>query len=161
MPLQEADVRLLRRVHEIALQAERGGNLPIACVIAAAGEIVAEGENRTLAPVYHPGLHAEVEALRRVPPELWAGASRLTLYTSLEPCLMCFGAIVLHGVGRVVFGASDPLGGATVVAPHLPAYVLAKANAIEWVGPVLPDLFVPLCDRALRLRRGPGGATPE
>ena len=152
--VDDVDRRMLRRVHELALQAERSGNLPIACVIAEAGEVVAEGENRTLAPVYHPGLHAEVEALRRVPCELWETASELTLYTSLEPCLMCFGAIILHGVGRVVFGAPDPLGGATAIAPHLPAYVLAKAQAIEWIGPVLPDLFVPLCDRALRLGRG-------
>lgn len=156
--VDEIDLRLLRRVHELALQAERSGNLPIACVIAEAGQVIAEGENRTLAPVFHPGRHAEVEALRQVPDELWAAASRLTLYTSLEPCLMCFGSIVLHGIGRVVFGAPDPLGGATAIAPHLPAYVLAKAQAIEWIGPVLPDVFVPLCDRALRLGRRRGTA---
>ena len=152
MEIHETDRRLMQRTYDLAIEAERGENLPIACVITRAGQIVAEGINRTRSPIYHPGRHAEIEALGRVPHELWADARELTLYTSLEPCLMCFGTIVLHGIGRVVYGAADPRGGALALKPHLPAYALAKAEAIRWQGPVLPELFDPLCERTLRQR---------
>ncbi|HEX6863468.1 MAG TPA: nucleoside deaminase [Thermoanaerobaculia bacterium] len=148
MPFQEA---FLDRVYELALAAEAMGNLPVAAVLGRESSLVAEAANGSLVPMFHPGRHAEVEALRAAPESVWASASELTLYTSLEPCLMCFGAIVLHRIGRVVFGAADPLGGALSIVPHLPAYVRAKAEAIEWIGPVQPDRFAPLAQRALDL----------
>ena len=159
MPAFEAneadDALVLRRVLVLALEAEARGNLPIAAVVTHGSKVVAEAVNKTRSPAFHPGKHAEVEALRLVPASLWARcAGELTLYTSLEPCLMCFGSLVIHGVGRVVYGAPDPLGGATALVPNLPTYVRSKAEAIRWVGPAAPDVFGPLADRALALAGG-------
>jgi tRNA(adenine34) deaminase len=145
------DRAFLERVYELALAAEAEGNLPIAAVLARGPVLVTEAANRSLSPSFHPGRHAEVEALRLAPDSAWASPGELTLYTSLEPCLMCFGAIVLHRLGRVVFGALDPRGGALSVIPHLPDYVRAKAEAIRWEGPAQPERFDPLANRALAL----------
>ncbi|MDQ3805261.1 MAG: deaminase, partial [Acidobacteriota bacterium] len=102
-----------------------------------------------LRPVYHPGRHAEVEALRQVPASLWPRARELTCYTTLEPCVMCLGALLLHGVGRVVFGARDTAGGAGYLLAQLPAYYEGGAGAPEWVGPAMPELCDPLFRRVL------------
>jgi tRNA(adenine34) deaminase len=88
-----------------------------------------------------------MEALRRVPPELWAHAREMTCHTTLEPCVMCAGALLLHGVGRVVFGARDPEGGAGALLSHLPDYYAGGAGVPLWVGPVLPAVCDPLYAR--------------
>ena len=145
----EEDRRHLNRAVELALAAEASGNLPIGAVIALDGRIVGEGGNGIHAPAFHPGRHAEIQALRAVPSESWSRASELTCYTTLEPCLMCYGALVLHGVGRVFFGAHDPLGGAISIVDCLPAYVREKARSIAWIGPALPEVCDPLAARAI------------
>jgi tRNA(Arg) A34 adenosine deaminase TadA len=142
-----ADLTHLRRAIQLALEAEAGGNLPVGAVVTLGGRVVAEAGNAVLAPAYHPGRHAETEALRLVPPELWPRAREMTVYTTLEPCLMCAGALLLHGVGRVVFGASDTLGGAGPLLAHLPAYYAGGAGVPQWVGPLLPELCDPLFRR--------------
>src|SRR5688572_27443311 len=94
--LSHLDAGFLDQVYEMAIDAERRGNLPIAAVLAHGASVVSVGANQTLNPVFHPGRHAEVEAFRAAPETIWGSASELTVYTSLEPCVMCFGAIVLH-----------------------------------------------------------------
>jgi tRNA(adenine34) deaminase len=147
--LSTLDEAFLDRVYELALAAEANGNLPVGALLARGAALVSVGSNCSLAPVIHPGRHAEVEAMRAAPEAIWATPEELTLYTSLEPCLMCFGTIVLHRIGRVVFGATDPLGGALSLLPHLPAYVRSKAAAIDWRGPLQPERFASLAQRTL------------
>lgn len=158
--LDPRDHERLQRAVRLALEAERSGNLPVAAVITVGDRIVAEAANAVLVPAYNPGRHAEIRALEAVPESLWPRAAELTCYTTLEPCLMCFGALIAHGVGRVVFGASDPMSGGTALIGRLPEYAAAKARAIAWLGPVLPDICDELRDRAFarsqaarRLRR--------
>ena len=146
--LTERDYDSLRRAVEFALEAERGGNLPIGAVLALDGEVVAGAGNAVLAPLYHPGRHAEKELLARVPANLWPRSREMTCYTTLEPCVMCMGALLLHGVGRVVYGAVDPEGGAGVVLPHLPRYYAGGAGVPRWIGPALPEVCDPLYLRA-------------
>jgi tRNA(adenine34) deaminase len=134
------DFRHLHRAIHLALEAEERGNLPIGAVITLDDEVIAEAGNSVLAPQYHPGRHAEMEALRRVPANVWHRSREMSCYTTLEPCLMCLGALLLHGVGRVVFGALDREGGAGVVLPHLPDYYAGGAGVPLWVGPVLPEV---------------------
>ncbi len=131
-----ADNDYISRAIQLALDAESRGNLPIGAVITLDGNIIAEAGSSILTPFYHPGRHAETEALRQVPVELWPRSRAMTCYTTLEPCVMCFGALLLHGVGRVVFGAEDIEGGATVVLSHLPRYYAGGIGVPEWVGPV-------------------------
>src|SRR3954465_9734186 len=115
----DEDLRHLGRAVQLALEAERLGNLPIGAVITLEGRVIAEAGNSILVPHYHPGRHAEMEALGRVPVELWPRGREMTCLTTLEPCLMCMGAMVLHGIGRVLFGAHDREGGAGGTFPPL------------------------------------------
>jgi tRNA(adenine34) deaminase len=133
-------VRLIERTVELALEAEARGDVPVGSVITLEDRSVAEGNARVSSDGYQPRRHAEQEALDAVPIALWSRASEMTCYTSLEPCLMCFGSLLLCGVGRVVFGATDVLGGARFVFDTLPPYYADGRQVPEWVGPVLPDV---------------------
>ncbi len=137
----------MNRAIEIALASEHEGNLPIGCVITLDGEIVGQGNSAVLAPQYNPGRHAEVVAIGDVDPTLWPRAREMTCYTTLEPCVMCAGTLLLHGVGRVVFGAHDVLGGAGCILDHLPAYY-DEGGVYAWDGPLLPHRCDPLYQRA-------------
>jgi tRNA(adenine34) deaminase len=143
------DQYFMEKAVELALLAEQEGNLPIGAIIVLDGEIIAQGCNTVLIPNYHPGRHAETEALKQVPLHYWPQAGKMTCYTTLEPCTMCFGALLLHGIGRVVFGASDKQGGALVLMPHLPPYYTHKNRVFEWVGPIMPEVCDPLYERAV------------
>lgn len=147
----QSDEPFLDRVYEMALEAQRRGNLPIAAVLAHRSNVISVGANETLTPVFHPGRHAETAAIQAAPETVWAAAHELTIYTSLEPCVMCFGTIILHRIGRVVFGAFDTRGGALSLREHLPSYVREKAETIRWEGPVQRERFEPLAQRALAL----------
>jgi tRNA(adenine34) deaminase len=147
--MNPVDQRFLRHAVDLALEAERRGDLPIAAVIVLGEEIVSAAGNRSFMPSPHPGRHAEVLALTGIPEDLVVRLPEMTCYCTLEPCLMCFGALVLHRMGRVMFGALDPRGGAVSLVEHLPPYVAAKARAMSWLGPVWPEVCDPLCQRAL------------
>ncbi len=140
----------LERAVELALDAEKLGNLPVGAVIVLGEEVLAEASSSIVFPFYHPGRHAETEALRLVPDDKWPAARLMTCYTTLEPCVMCYGALLLHGIGRIVFGASDPEGGATSILDNLPAYYADAVDLVpEWVGPVMPER----CDELYQLAR--------
>ena len=108
-PRDEYFMRLALREAERALEHD---DVPIGCVIAADGEVVAAaGNERELRD--DPTAHAEVLAMREAGRVL--GTWRLggtVMYVTLEPCAMCAGAIVLGRVPRVVYGATDPKAGA-------------------------------------------------
>jgi tRNA(adenine34) deaminase len=108
-PKDEYFMRLALREAERALEHE---DVPIGCVIARDGEVVAAFPNeRELRQ--DPTAHCEILALRHAAQS--AGTWRLNsdvLYVTLEPCAMCAGAIVLARVARVVYGAPDPKAGA-------------------------------------------------
>lgn len=99
--------------------------------LSAALAVNAEAGSSILTPIYHPGRHAETEALRRVPAGLWPRGREMSCYTTLEPCVMCFGALLLHGVGRVVFGARDREGGAGALLSRLPPVLHRKRRRAE------------------------------
>ena len=102
----------MRRALELAQRAEEAGEVPVGAVLVRDGQPVGEGWNRPIGS-HDPSAHAEIMALRDA--GLRLGNYRLpgtTLYCTLEPCVMCAGAIVHARVGRVVYGASDPKGGA-------------------------------------------------
>jgi tRNA(adenine34) deaminase len=151
------DVRFMRRAIELARLADREGNLPVGAVIVLDGEVVAEGRSAIWVPEFDATRHAEMEALRAVRADLWDSSSAMALYTTLEPCLMCFGSILLHRIGRVVFGSSDSYGGAAPVFAKLPPYFREQIEKTQWVGPIMPGECDPLHERLLTLeaaRRG-------
>jgi len=84
------------------------GEVPVGCVVVHGEQIIGRGRNRTEA-LKDPTAHAEIVALSAAASTL--GNWRLTgatVYITLEPCLMCCGALVLARPDRVVFGADDP-----------------------------------------------------
>ena len=116
----QADISFLRQAIHLAEQAAQAGNLPIGAVIVLDGSIIAQGSNAIWKPVAAYTRHAEMETLRGVAPQLWSRSRELTLYTTLEPCLMCAGAILLHRLGRLVYGSNDPWGGISASLSSLP-----------------------------------------
>ena len=109
----------MRIALEAAQAAALAGETPVGAVIVdpATGEVVATGANQPIGS-HDPTAHAEIVALRAAAQKL--GNYRLTdltLYVTLEPCAMCAGAISHARIGRVVFGAEDPKGGAVVNGP--------------------------------------------
>ncbi|MEW8015360.1 MAG: tRNA adenosine(34) deaminase TadA [Candidatus Sedimenticola endophacoides] len=106
------DLIFMQRAYQLAQQAAEQGEVPIGAVVVRDGAIIGEGGNRPIGD-YDPTAHAEVVALRDAARRV--GNYRLpgaTLYVTLEPCPMCAGAMVHARVGRVVYAASDPRGGA-------------------------------------------------
>ncbi len=102
----------MRIALEEASKAGEEGEVPIGAVLVAEGVVIGKGRNRPIA-WSDPSAHAEILALRE-------GAKRVgnyrlpnsTLYVTLEPCIMCAGAVLQARVSRLVFGTEDPKGGA-------------------------------------------------
>lgn len=106
------DHRFMQRAIQLARQAEAHGEVPVGAVLVRDGEIVGEGWNQPIGAC-DPSAHAEIMALRDAGQRLENyRLTDSTLYVTLEPCPMCAGAIVHARVGRVVFAARDPRGGA-------------------------------------------------
>lgn len=125
-----------------AEQALAEGNLPIGAVIVLDGEVVARGRNG-IDSHENDTHHAELFALQSVHRLLYRNKRRATVYTTLEPCMMCLGAIVNVGITRIVYGASDPWVGATALLAHGPYYA---GKQIEISAGVLEDRCLDLLD---------------
>ncbi|MBP6802455.1 MAG: tRNA adenosine(34) deaminase TadA [Zoogloea sp.] len=105
----EQDAEFMRVAIELAEEAGRCGEVPVGAVIVGPdGRVVGRGFNQPILR-HDPTAHAEVMALRNAAETL--ANYRMpgcTLYVTLEPCVMCAGAIMHARIGRVVFGARDP-----------------------------------------------------
>ena len=153
MPPQVAGHELFMRLALAEAQAARAaGEVPIGAVVVAAGRVVGRGSNRPLG-TSDPTAHAEIVALR----EAAAAAANYrlpgaTVYVTLEPCLMCVGALVNARVGTVVYGAAEPKWGA--VESILQVSGLALNHRFEVVSGVLEAECRALVVDFFRSRRG-------
>jgi len=110
----------MRIALEAAQAAAAAGETPVGAVVVdpTSGEVVAVGANGPIG-AHDPTAHAEIVALRLAARKL--GNYRLTglsLFVTLEPCAMCAGAISHARIGRLVYGADDPKGGAVAHGPR-------------------------------------------
>ena len=108
----ESDRAWMRHALDLANRAGEEGEVPVGAVIVNEGQLVGEGWNRTIS-LNDPSAHAEILALRDAGERL--ANYRLpgcSLYVTLEPCVMCAGAMIHARLERLVFGAPDPKTGA-------------------------------------------------
>jgi len=110
--LKVSDLKWMQRALELAAQAEAHGEVPVGAVIVRNDTVIAEGWNQPIG-CHDPTAHAEIMALRKAgKAEQNYRLSDTTLYVTLEPCVMCAGAIIHARIKRVVYGATDPRVGA-------------------------------------------------
>ena len=105
---------LMRAALDEARRAGAAGEVPIGAVVALGGEIVGRGYNQPIG-ASDPTAHAEIVALRDAARRV--GNYRLTgaiLAVTIEPCLMCVGAMIHARIGTLVYGAAEPKSGAIV-----------------------------------------------
>ena len=147
----------MREALVLARDAWAAGEVPVGAVVVRNGEIVGRGFNAPISR-HDPSAHAEIMALRDAAANL--GNYRLvgcSLYVTLEPCVMCMGAIFHARVERVVYGASDPKTGACGSIIDLPAETRLNHHA-EVVGGVLADECGGLLSGFFAQRRGKGSS---
>ncbi|SIT42429.1 tRNA-specific adenosine-34 deaminase [Paraburkholderia piptadeniae] len=110
--ITERDLHFMGLAQAAADEARAAGEVPVGAVLVRGDEVIAKGFNHPISG-HDPSAHAEMAALRAAAQRL--GNYRLPgceLYVTLEPCLMCAGAIMHARIARVVFGARDPKTGA-------------------------------------------------
>ncbi len=98
-----------------AQKALAGGEFPVGCVFVHRGEVVARGRriNSTAAAVNEID-HAEIVALRELIANLpKIRRDEITVYSTMEPCLMCYATLLLNGIRTIVYGYEDVMGGGT------------------------------------------------
>ena len=117
---EDQDHRMMRLALDAARAAAEAGETPVGAVIfdPRTGEVLAVAGNGPIV-AHDPTAHAEIAALRAAAAKLENyRLTDLTLAVTLEPCAMCAGAISHARIGRLVFGAQDPKGGAVVNGPR-------------------------------------------
>ena len=128
MTQEELDIKFMKMALDEAAAAEAQGEIPVGAVVVCKGMVIARAHNltETLTDVT---AHAEMQAC--------------TLYVTLEPCVMCAGAIGWSQLQRLVYGASDPKRGYTLYAPnalHPKTEVLSGILADECSG-IVQEFF--------------------
>lgn len=111
----------MRMALDQAQAAADAGEVPVGAILVdpATSEVISTGANGPIA-AHDPTAHAEIVAMRRAATALENyRLTNLTLYVTLEPCAMCAGAISHARIGRVVWAADDPKGGAVIHGPRL------------------------------------------
>ena len=128
----------MREALELAARAAELGEVPVGAVVVKEGEVIGRGYNRPIS-TSDPTAHAEIVALREAAAAL--GNYRLVgceLYVTLEPCVMCVGAMVHARIARIVYGASDPKTGACGSILDLPGLATFNHHG-RFEGGVLAD----------------------
>ena len=159
-PRPPDDTHWMRLALAEATAAAAAGEVPIGAVVVRGGDLVARGRNGPVA-ARDPTAHAEIRALRAAAERL--GNYRLidcTLYVTVEPCLMCTGALVQARIERLVYGAAAPKTGAVASAakvldgPAVNHRVAVTSGVLaEAAGDLLRRFF------AARRPRRPGATT--
>jgi tRNA(adenine34) deaminase len=143
----------MRRALVEAHRAREAGEVPVGAVVVAGGAIVGTGFNRPIG-AQDPTAHAEIVALGAAGQALQNyRLSGATLYVTVEPCLMCVGAIVHARIGTVIYGAPDPKGGA--VRSLLDVNALPLNHRFEVVEGVLAEECRELLQEFFRKKRRP------
>lgn len=148
----DTDERFMRLALAQARLAFDAQEVPVGAVVVRDGEVLGSGFNHPIG-LCDPTAHAEMRALRSA-----AGAEQnyrlpgSTLYVTIEPCVMCFGAIIHARVARIVYGASEPKAGVLVSQLQL-AEQMHWNHSVEYCGGVLSEEASSLMQQFFRHRR--------
>ena len=140
-----SDAEFMREALSLAREAWALGEVPVGAIVVKNGEIIGRGFNAPISR-HDPTCHAEVAAMRDAAQRL--GNYRLvgcSLYVTLEPCVMCLGAMFHARIGRIVYGAPDPKTGACGSVVDLPS-----ETRLNHHGEVLGGLLAEECGGLLR-----------
>jgi tRNA(adenine34) deaminase len=151
---EDPDEHWMHQALALAREAAAADEVPIGALLVRDGETIGRGRNGPIAS-HDPTAHAEIQALRDAGRR--AGNYRLpgtTLYSTLEPCPMCVGAIVHARVARVVYGAADPKSGACGSVFDLLPSDARFSHRTECRGGVLAEACGELLQAFFRARRG-------
>jgi tRNA(adenine34) deaminase len=138
MEFSTLDHQLMHRAIALAQTAQKNGEVPVGAVLVVDDTVLAEAYNQPIT-TNDPTAHAEILALRQA-----AAAQRnyrlpgTTLYVTLEPCLMCMGALIHARITRLVFGTFDPKTGAAVSCYQIGSDTLLN-HRLEVAGGLLAD----------------------
>ena len=105
--IEDVDVTFMRQAIELARKGGESNEVPVGAVVTFKGEIIGKGFNQCIQN-HDPTAHAEIIAIRAAAKHV--GNYRLNecnLYVTLEPCLMCFGALVHARISKLIYGADD------------------------------------------------------
>lgn len=150
--LNVTDRAFMEQALRLAEQPQRLGEVPVGALVVKEGMIIGRGWNQSVTG-RDPTAHAEIIALREA--ALRLGNYRLTgchLYTTLEPCAMCAGALVHSRIQRLVYGADDPRAGAAGSVFQIANSALLN-HRIEIVSGVLAGPCADLLQRFFQTRR--------
>jgi tRNA(adenine34) deaminase len=148
----EEDLRWMGHALGLAQKAENEGEVPVGAVIVRDGVLVAEGWNRNIS-LSDPSAHAEIMALRSAGQSLQNHRMPgCVMYVTLEPCVMCVGALIHARLDGLVFGAPDPKTGALGGAYSLPQEC-PQNHALHYRGGVLEERSSELLKAFFRARR--------
>lgn len=142
---RDDDIKWMTLALELAKKAEALGEVPVGAVLVLDNQLIAQGFNHPIA-LHDPTAHAEIQALRQ-------GANHIqnyrllntTLYVTLEPCVMCMGAMIHARVHRLVFAAFDPKTGAAGSV-----FDLAKENKFNHQVEVTTGVLAEPCGQLLK-----------
>jgi tRNA(adenine34) deaminase len=167
-PVGERDQRFMRLALAAAEQARAAGEVPVGAVLVRGDEVIETGFNHPIG-AHDPSAHAEMAALRAAARSV--GNYRLPgceLYVTLEPCLMCAGAIMHARIARVVYGAHDPKTGAcgSVVDAFANEQLNHHTSVVGGVleaecGDTLRSFFAERRRASREARRAAAGETPS
>ena len=143
----------MRRALALAARGEAQDEVPVGAVVVLDDAMAGEGWNQPIGR-HDPTAHAEIMALRAAGARLCNyRLPQATLYVTLEPCLMCVGAIIHARIARLVYGAADPKGGA--VSSLCRGFEIPGLNhRVEVSGGVMVDECGEILRRFFRARRG-------
>ena len=152
MGITETDEAWMRHALRLAQRAEQQGEVPVGALLVKEDRCIAEGWNTPIA-THDPTAHAELVAIRKAGLALANyRLSDTTLYVTLEPCVMCMGAISHARIKRLVFGAFDAKRGAVCNALNLSDAEFLN-HRIHWDGGVLAEACGDLLRDFFRARR--------
>lgn len=146
------DEQWMRHAIRLAQRAEAQGEVPVGAIVVQNDKCIAEGWNQ---PIFlnDPSAHAEMLAVRKAAQVIQNyRLQEVSLYVTLEPCVMCMGLLSHARIKRLIFGAYDPKRGAVCNALQLSDAPFLNHH-IEWTGGVLENVCSTLLQDFFKMRR--------